>query len=391
MPWTEVSPMDQKLLFIADHLRDITSFTDLCARYGISRKTGYKWVARYQELGLQGLQEQSRRPQGHPLTIPYAVRQKIKELRCRYRDPLGPKKIQALLQQKHPDWDIPSKTTIYNILSAEGMIHRQKRRRRVPAGQQPFSPVHASNDVWSADFKGQFKTLDRSWCYPLTVMDHQSRYLLECHNCRGTGIEQTKKVFENLFHEYGLPWRIRTDNGVPFASGTPGGLTQLSKWWVRLGIMPERIKPGKPQQNGQHERMHKTLKRETTIPPAATAERQQKLFDDFRQRYNYERPHESLGQKAPALIYEPSTRPMPKTLPKLEYPGHFKIALAHHNGIIQHQGHRVYVSGVLQGEHLGVEEIDDGIWVVYFGFMKLGSFDMKALKKPRNDYLTLKV
>lgn len=391
MPWIEVNLMDQKLLFIADHLREVTTFSDLCARYGISRKTGYKWVARYRELGLQGLQDQSQRPHGHPLTTPYAVRQQIKELRSQYRDPPGPKKIQVLLQQKYPDWDIPSKTTIYNILAEEGMINRQKRRRRVPAGQLPFSPVHEPNDVWSTDYKGQFKTLDCTWCYPLTVMDHQSRYLLECHNCQGTGLEQSKRSFEKLFREFGLPWRIRSDNGVPFASRSPGGLTNLTKWWVRLGIMPERIEPGKPQQNGQHERMHKTLKRETVIPPAATAELQQKLFDDFRQRYNHERPHESLGQKTPASIYRPSTRPMPDKLPELEYPGHFRVSLVHHNGIIQHQGHRVYVSGLLKGEHLGVEEVNDGVWTVYFGFLKLGSFDMRVLKKPRNDYLTLKV
>lgn len=391
MPWTEVKSMDQKLLFIADQIRAVTTFSDLCDRYGISRKTGYKWVARYAELGLEGLQDQSRCPHHHPLATPYTVRQRIKELRSKYKDPPGPKKLQVLLQQKHPDWDIPSKTTIYNILVQEDLIHQQRRRKRVPAGQQPFSPVGEPNDVWSADFKGQFKTRDRIWCYPLTIMDHQSRYLLACRNFQGTGLEQTKKAFEKLFREYGLPWRIRTDNGVPFASRSPGGLTQLSKWWVRLGIMPERIAPGKPQQNGRHERMHRTLKKETAIPPAPTAKLQQQEFDAFRQRYNHERPHESLGQKTPASIYQPSRRPMPDKLSELEYPGHFRVALVHHNGIIQHQGHRVYVSCLLKGEHLGVEETADGLWVVFFGFLRLGSFDIRDVEKPRNDYLNLKV
>jgi len=392
MPWKEVKPMDQKLLFIADHLREVTTFSDLCDRFGISRKTGYKWVARYRELGLGGLQDQCRRPHDHPLTTPYTVRQMIKELRSSHpKDPPGPKKIQVLLERTHPDWEIPSKTTIYKILVEEGLIHSQKRRKRVPAGQWPFSAVRQPNDVWSADFKGQFKTQDRTWCYPLTVMDHQSRYLLECRNFQSTGLAQTKRAFEKLFREYGLPWRIRTDNGVPFASKSPGGLTQLSKWWVRLGIVPERIEPGKPQQNGRHERMHRTLKKGTAIPPAATAELQQEAFDVFRQRYNHERPHESLGQKLPASFYTPSARAMPDKLPELEYPGHFRIAQVHHNGIIHHQGHRVYVSGLLQHEHLGVEETDDGIWTVYFGFLKLGSFDMRTVKKPRNDYLTLRV
>ena len=391
MPWTEVRPMDQKLLFIADHLREVITFSDLCDRYGISRKTGYKWVARYEELGLEGLKDQPRCPHHHPLTTPYAVRQMIKELRSHYKDPPGPKKIQVLLRQKHPDWDIPSKTTIYKILAEEGLIQRQRRRKRVPAGQLPFAAVHEPNDVWSADFKGQFKTQDSVWCYPLTIMDHQSRYLLECLDCQGTGIEQTKRAFEKIFREYGLPWRIRTDNGVPFAAKSPGGLTQLSKWWVRLGIMPERIAPGKPQQNGRHERMHRTLKKETAIPPAPTAHLQQQAFDAFRQRYNTERPHESLGQKTPGSIYRPSARPMPEKLPELEYPGHFRVALVHYNGIIQHQSHRVYVSGLLKGEKLGVEETADAIFDVYFGFLRLGSFDMRTVKKSRNDYLTLNV
>lgn len=392
MPWTEVKPMDQKVLFIADHLREVDTFSEICARFGISRKTGYKWVARYREFGFAGLQEQSRRPNQHPLTTAYTVRQRIKELRVsNLKDPPGPKKIQVLLAQWHPDWETPSRTTIYKILVEEGLVHSQKRRKRVPAGQHPFSPVRQSNDVWSADFKGQFKTQDRTWCYPLTVMDHRSRYLLECRNFQGTGLEQTKQAFEQLFREYGLPWRIRTDNGVPFAGRSPGGLTQLSKWWVRLGIMPERIEPGKPQQNGQHERMHKTLKKATAIPPASTPELQQRAFDEFRQRYNHERPHESLEQKTPASLYSPSTRPMPDKLPELQYPGHFRVALVHQNGIIQHQSHRVYVSGLLKREHLGVEETDDGVWTVYFGFLRLGSFDMRTVKTSQNDYLTLKV
>lgn len=391
MPWKEVRPMDQKLLFIADHLREVTTFSDLCHRYGISRKTGYKWIARYEDLGIEGLHDQSRRPHEHPLRTPYAVRKAIIELRSGRRDPPGPKKIRVLLEQKHPDLDIPSNTTIYNILAEEGLIHPQRRRKRIPAGQQPFSAVREPNDVWSADFKGQFKTKDGTWCYPLTVMDHQSRFLLGCRNLDGTRREQTRKIFEALFQEYGLPWRIRTDNGVPFASNSPGGLSQLSKWWIRLGIMPERIKPGNPQQNGRHERMHKTLKEATAIPPAQTAQRQQQEFDDFRHRYNNERPHESLGQKTPASIYRPSTRPMPDKLPELEYPSYFKVALVHHSGIIYHQGHRVYIAGLLKGEKVGVEETADGVWDVFFGALRLGGFDMRTAKQASNDYLKLDV
>ncbi|APG27085.1 integrase [Syntrophotalea acetylenivorans] len=391
MPWKEVKPMDQKLLFIADHLRAMDTFKGLCHRYGISRKTGYKWVARYRELGFEGLQDQPRKPHQHPLKTPFTVRKAIIGLRSSQRDPPGPKKIQVLLRQNHPEWDIPSKTTIYKVLAEEGLIRPQRRRKPVPVGQQPFSPVHHPNDVWSADFKGQFKTRDGTWCYPLTVMDHQCRYLLECINFPGPRLEPTSDAFESLFREYGLPWRIRTDNGVPFASNSPGGLSQLSKWWIRLGIVPERIEPGKPQQNGRHERMHRTLKNATAIPPAPTAQLQQQAFDAFRQQYNNERPHESLGQTTPASKYSPSTRSMPEKLPEIEYPGYFRIALVHHSGIIHHQGHRVYVAGLLKSEKVGVEETADGIWDVHFGPLRLGSFDMRDIKKAHNDYLKLNV
>jgi transposase InsO family protein len=316
------------------------------------------------------------------------VREAIIKLRNR-RDPPGPKKIQVLLAQQHPGWEIPSKTTIYKILNEKGLIRPQRRRKRVPASQRPFSPVRDPNDVWSTDFKGQFKTQDGTWCYPLTVMDHVARYLLACQRLAGTQLVPTKKVFEALFREFGLPWRIRSDNGVPFASNSPGGLTQLSIWWIKLGIMPERIEPGKPQQNGRHERMHRTLKAATAIPPAQTAQLQQEAFDLFRNQYNYERPHESLDQETPASRYRPSLRQMPEKLPELEYPEYFRIALVHPNGIIQHQGHRVYIAGLLKGELVGVEETADGVYDVYFGPLRLGCFKMSDAKKARNDYLTL--
>jgi transposase InsO family protein len=295
MPWQEVKPMSQKLLFVTDYLRRIKPFSELCLRYGISRKTGYKWVARYQNLGFDGLLDQSRRPKGHPLQTPYAVHRAIIELRTGRRDPPGAKKLRVLLQQKNPDWPLPSETTIYNILVKEGLICTQRRRKCTAPGQQPFTTGHHPNDIWSADFKGQFNTKDGPWCYPLTIMDHQTRYLLACQNQSGTLFKQTQSVFEAPFRKYGLPWRILTGNGVPFASQSPGGLSRLSKWWIRLGIAHERIEPGKPQQNGRHERMHRTLKKASVVPPAQTPELQQQAFDLFRDQYNNERPHEGLG------------------------------------------------------------------------------------------------
>jgi putative transposase len=391
MPWQEVKPMDQKLLFIADHLRKVTSFSELCSCYGISRKTGYKWVARYQALGFDGLVDQSRRPQGHPRQTPYTLCKEILELRTSRRDPLGAKKIRVLLQQRYPDQEIPSETTIYNVLSKAGLISAPKRRKRIAPGQQPFSAVHHPNDVWSADFKGQFKTRDGTWCYPLTIMDHQSRYLLACQNLAGTYFQQTQEAFKALFREHGLPWRIRTDNGVPFASRSPGGLSRLSKWWVRLGITPERIEPGKPQQNGRHERMHRTLKQAAVIPSAQTPDLQQQAFDVFRDQYNHDRPHESLDQQTPASAYHSSARSMPEILPELDYPAHYRISLVNHNGIIYYQGHRVYIAGLLKGEKVGVEETADGVWDVYFGPVKLGYFEKRQIRKTQNDYLSLKV
>ena len=325
------------------------------------------------------------------MQTPYAVRKAIIALRTGRRDPPGAKKLRILLQQKNPGWPIPSETTIYNILVKEGLICTPRRRKCTTPGQQPFAAVHHANDVWSADFKGQFKTKDGTWCYPLTIMDHQTRYLLACQNQPGTLFKQTQSVFEELFREHGLPWRIRTDNGVPFASQSPGGLSRLSKWWIRLGIIPERIEPGKPQQNGRHERMHRTLKKASVIPPAQTPELQQQAFDLFRDQYNNERPHEGLGQKTPTSAYRPSVRAMPDKLPELEYPAHVRINMVNHNGVIYHQGHRVYIAALLKGEKVGVEETAEGVWNVYFGPVRLGYFEKSQIKKAQNEYLSLKV
>jgi hypothetical protein len=222
-------------------------------------------------------------------------------------------------------------------------------------------------------------------------MDHQSRYLLACQNLAGTYFQQTQDTFTALFQEHGLPWRIRTDNGVPFASGSPGGLSRLSKWWIRLGITPERIEPGKPQQNGRHERMHRTLKQASVIPSAQTPDLQQQAFDVFRDQYNHDRPHESLDQQTPASVYHPSARTMPEVLLELDYPAHYRISLVNYNGVIYHQGHRVYIAGLLKGEKVGVEETADGVWDVYFGPVKLGYFEKRQIRKTQNDYLSLKV
>jgi len=383
--------MDQKVLFLSDYLREVHSFTELCRNYDISRKTGYKWVERYLEHGPEGLKERRRTPQNNPLKTAHTIRKEIIALRKRGQIRLGPKKIQSLLLRKYDENDIPSKTTIYNILRDEGLIKPRKGKKRVPRFPRPFDPVKDPNDVWTVDFKGQFLTRDKAWCYPLTVMDHQSRYLL---GCRGLGQIKTADVrreLEIIFREYGLPNRIRTDNGVPFASHSLGGISHLSKWWIRLGILPERIKPGRPQENGIHERMHRTLKDAAIQPPGRTRNHQQKLFDEFQAEYNEQRPHEALGQKTPASEYRKSSRSMPKHLPELEYPGHYRTARVISQGTVYCFGCMIYVGHVITGETVGMEEVKDGIWDVYFGPIRLGYFDLRDKSKNIYGYCSLKV
>lgn len=390
MPWKDVKPMDEKVLFIADYLRKVGNFSRLCESYGISRKTGYKWVERYQQAGADGLAEQSRKPRSTALATPYAVQQAILELRDQ-RDPPGPKKIQALLAQ-HFDTDaIPSKTTIYNILKRTGKIEPQRRSRRIKPSHCHLKSASQTNELWSADYKGQFKTQDGRWCYPLTVMDHASRYLLGCQGLGGTRFDETRHVFERLFREFGLPERIRTDNGVPFVSLGVGNLSRLSIWWIRLGIRPERIEPGQPQQNGRHERMHRTLKRSLGLPSATNLKAQQIELDSFRCNYNDHRPHEGLAQRSPSTCYQASVRSYPKRLPEIEYPGYFHSSRVSQNGLIYWRGLRIYIGYLLAGEWVGVEAVGDGLWDVYFGPVRLGYVNERDTVGNEQDYLTLKV
>src|SRR6185295_14844449 len=293
MPWKEELPMDQKTQFISEHLRDSLSFTELCQRYHISRKTGYKWINRYDAEGHAGLVDRSRRPHSSPDQTSEAVRLAIVDARRRHPS-RGAKKLLKLLQRKEPQTAWPSRWTICQILKREGLVKQRTHRRKVGHPGKPTSIVTAPNELWCVDFKGQFKTRDGRYCYPLTVTDSYSRYLLGCQGLLSTETLGAKGVFTGLFKKYGLPKAIRSDNGTPFASTALGRLSQLSVWWIRLGIRPELIEPGKPQQNGQHERMYRVLKAETTHPPAANLAAQQKLFDRFRREYNQVRPHEGI-------------------------------------------------------------------------------------------------
>jgi putative transposase len=263
-------------------------------------------------------------------------------------------------------------STVCEILNRHGLVPRKRRRRVIGHPGKPTAEMLAPNDIWCADFKGQFKTGDGIYCYPLTVTDGYSRYLLGCQGLLSTSSVDAKPVFTRLFREYGLPTRIRSDNGVPFATTTLARLSMLSAWWVRLGILPDLIEPGKPQQNGRHERMHRTLKAETTRPPAANRQAQQRKFNRFREEFNNERPHEALDMATPASVYVPSRREMPDRLPPLEYPDRFEVRYVSDNGGIRWNKGWVNVSSTCIGEYVGLEEIDDGVWNVYFGPLKLG-------------------
>jgi len=363
--------MDQRTQFIADYLRDSLSVSELCALYGVSRKTGYKWIDRYVQQGPAGLAERSRQPRSSPNATPAHIVAAFVELRTHHPS-WGAKKLLSILERRQPRWDLPGRSTVCEILSRNGLVPKKRHRRAIGHPGSPSSPMRAPNDVWSADYKGQFKTGDGRYCYPLTVTDNCSRFLLGCQALTSTAGEAAKPVFTRLFKEFGLPRRIRTDNGVPFATNTLARLSQLSAWWVRLGILPELIEPGKPQQNSRHERMHRTLKAETTRPPAGSCRAQQRKFNHFRHEFNHERPHEALDMQTPVARYEPSPRPMPDKLPPLEYPDRFEVRYVSANGGIRWNKRWVNVSITCVGEYVGLEEIDDGVWNVYFGPLKLG-------------------
>jgi putative transposase len=371
MPWSQTSPMHQRTLFIADHLRGTRSITELCAEYRISRKTAYKWIDRFLRRGPQGLEERSRRPGRSPnQTAPHVVAAII-ELR-RLHPTWGTKKILHVLHQRHPRWPLPHRATGYDILHRHGMIRTKTKRRGIGHPGKPHTHIVTPNRVWCVDFKGQFRLGNGRYCYPLTLTDGYSRFLLGCQALTNTSVRDAKPVFTRIFKEYGLPQRIRSDNGVPFATNTLARLSSLSAWWIRLGVMPELIEPGKPQQNGRHERMHRTLKAEATRPPAGGFIAQQRRFDRFRQEFNYERPHEALDMHTPAEVYEPSPRSMPDKLPALQYPDRFEVRYVSANGGIRWNSDWVNVSITCAGEYVGLEEIDEGIWNVYFGALKLG-------------------
>jgi putative transposase len=370
MPWSETSAMEEKLRFIAEVLRGEESMTTLCEQFEISRQTGHKWKRRYLELGLAGLQEGSRAPLHHGRATPEAVAAPIISLR-RERPHWGARKLLAVLARRHPQTAWPAASTANDILRRAGLIDGRSRRRRARPVEQPFQAVRAANDTWCIDFKGWFRTRDGTRCDPLTVTDAHSRYLL-ASQIMPEQIAPVRAAVDALFREHGLPLAIRSDNGSPFGSRSAAGLTRLSAHWAKLGIRLEYIAPGQPQQNGRHERMHRTLKAETAAPPAASKAEQQARFDAFRHDFNHNRPHEALDQQPPATVYRASPRPMPERVPEPWYDADHAVRRVRTNGGIKWRGAFIFVSEALVGEPIGIRELDDGHCLLRFANLDLG-------------------
>ena len=375
MPWRECKPMDERIRFIA-RLLEGEKMAVVCREFGISRVTGYKIFNRYRDCGLQGLDDRSRRPYRHANRLPYPVERTILRIK-RDHPSWGAPKIREKLMRAYALAHPPAKSTVHAVLDRHGLVKRRKRRRRRAQGTA-LSDAQAPNGLWCADYKGEFLLGNRKYCYPLTLTDYHSRYLLACEALDSTKSPFARTVFEQAFTAYGLPQAIRTDHGVPFASPNAlFGLSSLSVWWLRLGIRIERIQPGQPQQNGRHERMHLTLKKEATRPASFNSLQQQQRFDDFIQVYNHERPHQALAGLYPADVYTPSTRPYAPPQPP-QYPFHDRTVKVTQCGRICIGRRKINLSTVFAGQTVGIREVADRIWLVSFMQYDLGFFDEEA-------------
>ena len=358
MTWKDVTIMDQRYRFILDYQGQENSLAELCRAYGISRPTAYKWLTRYQEAGLEGLRDRSHARPFQAQQTPLEQEEMILAARAAHPH-WGAPKLKAWLENKHPGQTLPAPSTIGLILKRHGLTVPRKRLHHATPATAPLANALAPNTVWCVDFKGWFYTGDGKRCDPLTISDAFSRFLVRCQAVAKTDGEHVRAIFEAAFRQYGLPQIIRSDNGPPFASTGLGGLSHLAVWWIRLGLRPERIRPGKPQENGRHERMHLTLLREAATPPQANGRTQQLRFDRWRQEFNEERPHQALGQVPPARLYEPSPRPYPSRLREVEYVEDWTVRAVRPNGQMKWGGHEVRITEALTGERIGLEPVAD--------------------------------
>ena len=382
MPWKESCAMSERLRFVQDALADEDTMTALCEEYGISRTAGYKWLERFQLFGAAGLADWPRSPHRHGLAHPVEMVSAVIALKRRYKH-YGPKKLRVKLEEIHLGCAVPAASTIGDWLKQANLVKERRQRRRCPPYTQPFSRVEGSNDVWCVDFKGWIRTGDGRRCDPLTVSDAYSRYLLACRAVKAPDHEHVQRRFDALFGEFGLPRAIRSDNGPPFATIGAGGLSKLAVWWIKLGIKPERIEPGKPEQNGRNERMHETLKQDVADPPAASWRAQQVRLERFRRKYNEERPHEALGQKTPASFYQASSRSYPCRLREPEYDAASDVRRVRRNGAVKWAGDLIFISEALPGEPVGITETISGDWRIRYGEVELGYIDRHTRRLVR--------
>lgn len=371
MPWRTASIMDERIRFVVEAERGFHSFSELCRRYGISRPTGYMWLKRSREEGLAALGDRSHRPASCPHATPQDVVDRI--LQLRKQRGWGAPKLRKVLEREFDR--VPCVDTVHQILKRNGMVKTRKPRRRRTHPGPPTPPMDRPNAVWTVDFKGEFRTGDGRLCYPLTVQDGFSRFLLDCKGMLRLDLSQTMRRFDHLFRTYGMPDVIKSDNGHPFASTAIARLSQLSVRWIKLGIRPELIEPASPHQNGRHERMHRTLKAETTRPAKKDLRAQQRRFDSFREVFNQERPHEALDLETPASVYERSARPFPSRIEEVSYPDHFEVRKISQDTTIRWKNRKVFVSNLLARDYIGLEEVGEGLWSVYFGPVHLGWLD----------------
>ena len=366
--------MDERTRFVLEHERKMYTMTELCEIYDIARETGYYWLRRYQQGGLEALQDRDRAPERHRNQTPEGTEAVVLELR-RAHMRWGPRKLKRVLERECPQRPWPAASTIGAMLAREGLVIPRKKRRRAPPYTEPFALADAPNRVWCADFKGWFQTQDGQRVDPLTITDAHSRYLLRCQRVAKTNSEHVQAVFEAAFREYGLPQAMRTDNGAPFASRAIAGLSRLAVWWMKLGIVPERIAAGHPEQNGRHERMHRTLKQETAWPAAENPRAQQRAFHRFRREYNEQRPHEALRMQTPSAVYTRSPRPYPVRVREPEYGSSMHVRRVRRRGSFSWKGQEVFLSETLIGEPIGLLPVDDRIYMVYFAAFPIACFD----------------
>lgn len=378
MPWKVINQMDLKVQLINDW-NDQYSITALSQKYGVSRPTVYKWIERYKRLGIEGLQEQSRAPKRHPNQTPQEILDLVIQAKLKHGN-RGPRKIRAQLKRQYPRRRFPAVSTIGYWLKKEGLVAPRKKRLHVPPYSEPFSDCRAPNDVWSIDYKGQFHMKNGQVCYPLTLSDNYSRFMLGCQALAGPRYHPTRYCLESIFRQYGLPVAIRSDNGTPFAGRALGGLSRLMIWWILLGIIPERIAKGCPQENGRHERLHRTLKSEALNPVSRNIKEQQKAFDLYRYEYNHDRPHESLNDLTPGEVYKKSNRPFVEHPHPPDYDYDFLVRYVRQSGEIKFMGRMFYLTELLAGLPVGLKEIEDGLWQLQFSFYSLGSIDLKKNK-----------